>query len=248
MKRKPHTRRERIGLFLYCSVILSFVIPIIFLVVRMLIGHVPQNEAGYHSSADYALMIVQCLLGLVVINLPQLLSKQFRFELPVALYVMYIVFLYCAIFLGEVRSFYYIIPFWDSILHAFSSLMLGFFGYMAVTILVRDDHVVMQLSPLFTAIFAFCFALSIGALWEIYEYVFDGLLGLNMQKFMTDSGELLVGHAALADTMKDIIIDAAGALTATVIGSIAMKHDKTWMYPKLLDEDRAGHEKAGKKV
>ena len=110
MKRKPRTRRERIGLFLYCSVILSFVIPIIFLVVRMFIGHVPQNEAGYHSSADYALMIVQCLLGLVVINLPQLLSKQFRFELPVSLYVMYIVFLYCAIFLGEVRSFYYIIP------------------------------------------------------------------------------------------------------------------------------------------
>ncbi len=199
----------------------------------MIFGKVPQNEAGYHSNADYALMIIQCLLGLLVINIPYFLERKLKFELPMPLYGMYIVFLYCAIFLGEVRSFYYIIPFWDSILHAFSSLMMGFFGYMLITILIRNDHIVLKLSPAFAAIFAFCFALSCGAVWEIYEYVFDGLLGLNMQKFITASGELLVGHAALSDTMKDIIIDAIGALTATIIGTFAIKHDRKWMYPKL---------------
>lgn len=108
---------------------------------------------------------------------------------------------------------------------------------MAITILLRDEHIIMSLSPIFTAIFAFCFALSIGTIWEIYEYVFDGILGLNMQKFMTVDGTLLIGHAALADTMKDIIIDAMGALTATAIGSIAIKHDRTWMQPKLKETD-----------
>lgn len=235
MKQSKENHQIKFNKFLYFSVTTSFIIPVIFLIARMIFGNVPQNEAGYHSYADYILMIIQCLLGLLVINLPAFLERKLKFELPITLYGMYIVFLYCAIFLGEVRSFYYVIPFWDSILHAFSSLMLGFFGYMVITILVRDDHIVMNLSPAFTAIFAFCFALSIGAAWEIYEYTFDGLLGLNMQKYMTVNGELLIGHAALSDTMKDIVIDAAGALTATIIGSAAIKHDRKWMYPKLYE-------------
>ena len=232
-----NNKQQRFNNILYISVVISFIVPIIFLILRMIFGNVSSNEAGYHSDADYILMIIQCLLGLIVINLPTFLARKLKFELPMTLYGMYIIFLYCAIFLGEVRSFYYVIPFWDSILHAFSSLMLGFFGFMAISILLRDEHIVMSLSPIFTAIFAFCFALSIGTVWEIYEYVFDGILGLNMQKFMTVDGTLLVGHAALADTMKDIIIDAIGALTATVIGSVAIKHDRTWMQPKLKKTD-----------
>ena len=232
-----NNKQQRFNNILYISVVISFIVPIIFLILRMIFGNVSSNEAGYHSDADYILMIIQCLLGLIVINLPTFLARKLKFELPMTLYGMYIIFLYCAIFWGEVRSFYYVIPFWDSILHAFSSLMLGFFGFMAITILLRDEHIVMSLSPIFTAIFAFCFALSIGTVWEIYEYVFDGILGLNMQKFMTVDGTLLVGHAALADTMKDIIIDAIGALTATVIGSVAIKHDRTWMQPKLKKTD-----------
>ena len=79
--------------------------------------------------------------------------------------------------------------------------MLGFFGLMVVTILNRDDHVVVQLSPFFVALFAFCFAVSIGALWEIYEFSFDGILGLNMQKFVTAQGDVLIGHEAIRDTV-----------------------------------------------
>lgn len=233
MKTDNEIKQRRLNRFLYCSVTASFILPIIFLILRMIFSNIPSNEAGYHSNADYILMMIQCFLGLIVINLPTFLARKLRFELPLTLYGMYIVFLYCAIFLGEVRSFYYVIPFWDSILHAFSSLMLGFFGYMVITILLRDEHIVMSLTPTFTAIFSFCFALSIGAIWEIYEYVFDGLLGLNMQKFMTVDGTLLIGHAALSDTMKDIVIDAIGALTATVIGSFAIRHDRSWIQPKL---------------
>jgi len=76
---------------------------------KMIFGKVPINEAGYHSLADYSLMIVECVLGLLVINIPTFLGKKFKFTVPAFLYVLYIVFLYCAIFLGEVRSFYYLI-------------------------------------------------------------------------------------------------------------------------------------------
>lgn len=232
---KELARGKKINLLLYFFVTVSFLVPIVFLVFRFIGDDIPPTGVGGHSRADYALMIVQCLLGLIVIHIPSFLSKKFRFEIPLALYGMYIVFLYCAIFLGEVRSFYYLIPQWDTILHGFSSLMLGFFGFMAVTVLVRDEHTVMKLSPLFVAVFAFCFALTIGALWEIYEYAFDGLLGLNMQKFTDANGRVLSGHEALGDTMKDIIIDALGAFVAAVVGSIANRHDSRWMHVRLFD-------------
>ena len=223
---------------MYLFVMLSFIGPVIYLAIRMILGTGAEGTAGYHSNADYVLMIVQCLLGVIVIHVPSLLEKRFQFVLPFGMYVMYLVFLYCAIFLGEVRSFYYLVPHWDDILHGMSSLMLGFFGLMVVTILNRDDHVVVQLSPFFVALFAFCFAVSIGALWEIYEFSFDGILGLNMQKFVTAQGDVLIGHEAIRDTMKDIIVDMCGAVTASTAGYFGLKMKKTWFIPKLLQETK----------
>ena len=94
----------------------------------------------------------------------------------------------------------------------------------------------MNLSPFFVSLFAFCFAVSIGALWEIYEFTFDGLLGFNMQKFMLANGKMLEGNDALRDTMKDIITDSLGAVTATIIGYIGLKKNKTWLIPKMTEE------------
>ena len=177
-----------------------------------------RGQANTHSRSDYVLMFVQCLLGLVVLSLPSIMSHKWKLGIPNFIYIMYYIFLYCAIFLGEVLDFYYLIPFWDIILHFFSGAMLGALGFILVSWLNDSEQVRVSLSPAFVALFAFCFALSCGALWEIYEYTFDGLLGLNMQKFITASGETLVGHAALRDTMKDIIVDAVAALLMAVLG------------------------------
>ena len=230
------TKQQKIEVAAYVITLVSFLIPVIYLIFKIIFGKFDGAEAGYHSRADYILMIVQCLLGVLVINLPSILGKKFRFEVPPFLYVFYIFFLYCAIFLGEVRSFYYKFKWWDSFLHGTSSLMLGFFGFMVITILNRDAKALMNLSPFFVSLFAFCFAVSIGALWEIYEFTFDGLLGFNMQKFMLADGTMLVGHEALRDTMKDIITDSLGALTATIIGYIGLKKNKTWLIPKITEE------------
>ena len=235
-------KKNRLGRILYFWVNLSFLVPIVYLILRLIFGGGSSNEAGYHSDSDYLLMLMQCILGLVTIPLPSILERRLRFELPGLLYGFYIVFLYCAIFLGEVRSFYYLFPRWDSILHFFSSLMTGFFGLMVVTILNRDRHVSMNLSPLFVCLFAFCFSVTIGSLWEIYEFIGDGLFGLNMQKFMTAQGELLVGHNALRDTMKDIIVDVLGALLASVIGMISIRRGTRWYIPTLTRSEEEAEE------
>jgi len=210
----------------YWFVLLSFVVPVVFLIYRIVVtSNADPGEVGLRSHADYALMVVQCLLGAVVIHVPQFLRKYLKIEIPAPLYIMYIFFLYCAVFLCEVRSFYYRIPHWDKWLHGFSAVMAGCLGFILVDALNRLDRCIM-LSPVFIAMFAFCFAISVGVLWEIYEYAFDGILGLNMQKSMLEDGTQLIGRAALDDTMKDIIIDVCGSLAAAIVGYILIKRQQ----------------------
>ena len=219
---KKANAKETTARILFVSLILS----VLYSFVRIFTSpEVP--EAGYvHGRSDYILMFIQCLLGLVVLSLPSLLQRRLHMTLPNFIYIMYYVFLYCAIILGEVMNFYSVIPHWDVILHFFSGAMLGALGFILVLQLNDSDRVRVSLSPAFIALFAFCFALSCGAVWEIYEFVFDGLLGLNMQKFITASGEVLTGHLALRDTMTDIIVDAAAALLITLIGYARLKAEK----------------------
>ena len=211
---------------LYFLLLVSLTLPILYLSAIIIASFTSPSFESKRPISDYTLMLVECILGAVVIHLPSFLEKKFKFEIPKALYIMFLIFLYCAIVLGELRDFYYRIPHWDSILHTFSSLMSGTFGFLVVDVLNRDRHTSLSLSPLFVAIFAFCFSLSIGALWEIYEYSFDSLLGLNMQKFRLSNGVVLEGHAALSDTMKDIILDTIGALIASVFGYFNLKIEK----------------------
>ncbi len=218
--------KDKISKFLYFSVLVSFVIPILYLTVRIILMSTGHLQTSTRPMSDYILMLLECVLGVIVIHLPSFLEKKFQFEIPKTLYIMYLIFLYCAIFLGEIRDYYYHVPHFDSILHTFSSLMSGAFGFMVVDILNQDKHTSINLSPIFVAVFAFCFSVTFGSLWEIYEFSFDSLLGLNMQKFRLSDGTLLVGSEALYDTMKDIILDTLGAFMASLIGFLYLKGSK----------------------
>ena len=176
---------------------------------------------------DYLLMSMQCASGLVVMMLPTFINRRWRLVVPDVMCVLYYIFLYCAVFLGEIFSFYYKIPYWDLFLHAASGAMLGALGFILIDWLNTDPHVRLSASPLFISLFSFSFALSIGALWEIYEFSFDSLFGLNMQKFRFEGGEAMIGRAALLDTMGDLVTDAVSAFTVAAIGFIK-NHSKRY--------------------
>lgn len=218
--------KDKLSRFLYFSVLISFVVPIVYLTVRIILMSTGNLAETIRPMSDYILMLLECVLGVVVIHIPSFLERKFQFVVPKTLYIMYLIFLYCAIFLGEIRDYYYHVPHWDSILHTFSSLMSGAFGFMVVDVLNRDKHTSINLSPLFVSVFAFCFSVAFGTLWEIYEFSFDSLLGLNMQKFRLADGTILTGQKALADTMKDIILDTLGAFIASSVGFIYLKLQK----------------------
>lgn len=212
---KKLTARKIVAFTLFVTLILS----IVYAATRFILApsELADGAPFEKVKSDYLLMLTQCLLGLVVMSLPTMVTRKFRLIVPNTMCILYYIFLYCAIFLGEIFSFYYLVPHWDLYLHATSGAMLGALGFILVDWLNKDEHVKLSMSPVFVSLFAFSFALMVGALWEIYEFSFDKFLGLNMQKFRSEDGTLLVGSAALSDTMEDLIIDAISALTVTVI-------------------------------
>ena len=177
---KPKRKRDFTGMFIM-AVLLSFILPLGYLVVRI-VSHGGTEEV--RSREDYVLMLLQCLLGIAAIVLPLRLIRQKTLQIPRVMLVLYIAFLYCAIFLGEVRSFYYAVPYWDTILHTMSGAMLGALGFSMIAIFNNAERIPLNLSPMFIAVFAFCFALAMGAVWEIYEFTMDSVFGTNMQKYI----------------------------------------------------------------
>jgi len=215
-RKKKRNWKNITGYFLFVILLISIVYTIIRII--MAPSEPIGGEVHVKIKSDYVLMLIQSILGLIVMMIPSVIERRFSIDIPNNMEVVYFIFLYCAIYLGEVRDFYYLIPHWDTILHAFSGAMLGALGFWLVSFLNDSSHINMHLSPFFIAIFAFCFALAAGAIWEIYEYTFDGLLSLNMQKHTLKNGIALVGREALSDTMKDIIVDALSALAVSVVG------------------------------
>ncbi len=178
---------------------------------------------------DYALMLVQCAAGILVMFLPSILERRLKISVPSGMYAVFVIFLYGAIYLGEVQSFYFRFPHWDLVLHSFSGLMLGALSFSIISLLNNTQRVRITLSPAFVAIFAFSFAVAVGVLWEVYEFTADGLLGFNMQKYALENGTVLIGRAALADTMGDLIVDSLGAAVMSLVGYISLKYKKGWI-------------------
>ena len=219
MKKKKIAPKTIIAIILFITLVCSIIYSAICLI---LAPHASADEA-VRTRSDYTLMLLQCCLGLAVMFAPSFLQHKWTLPIPDYMYIMYFVFLYCAVYLGEVRNFYYVVPNWDTWLHTFSGGMLGALGFIVVEQLNEVEGVPVKLGPKFVCLFALCFAVTVGVLWEIYEFTFDGVLGLNMQKFRLEDGTQLVGREALRDTMKDLIVDTVGAAVVVLLGYIGAR-------------------------
>jgi hypothetical protein len=150
---------------------------------------------------------------LVLTFLPQIIANQVNVRLPLQFELIITVFLYASLFLGEVGGYYGRFGWWDIMLHAWSSFAFGFAGFLVLFLLHARGK--LKAGPGLIAVFAFTFGLAIGAIWEIYEFSMDQLLGTNMQK------------SGLTDTMGDLVVDTLGAGIASAIGYIYLRH-KIW--------------------
>lgn len=123
-----------------------------------------------------------CVLTLFLLIIPSFVQVTFRVELPSTLEIIILVFIFAAEILGEISEFYLVFPFWDTVLHTMNGFLAAAIGLSLVDLLNRSKRMVFHLSPLFAAIVAFCFSMTIGVMWEFFEFGMDMLLNLDMQK------------------------------------------------------------------
>jgi len=142
--------------------------------------------------------------------LPSFVVKKYKFDYPTEFEILIVVFIYASIFFGGVLSFYEMFWWWDFMLHTLSGIIIGIIGFSLVYSLNRN-YKPLNLSIAFIAIFSFSFAVAIGALWEIFEFVMDVLFNANMQK------------SGLVDTMWDLIVDSLGGLVMSLLGYFYLK-------------------------
>lgn len=123
-----------------------------------------------------------CILTLVLLIMPSLVQVTLKIEFPIVLEITLLLFVFAAEILGEIHAFYIIFPFWDTVLHTLNGFLMAAIGLSLVNLLNRSDKLAFSLSPLFTAIVAFCFSMTIGVIWEIFEFSMDQIFLLDMQK------------------------------------------------------------------
>lgn len=123
-----------------------------------------------------------CVLTLVLLLVPSLIEHTLDIELPDLLESIILLFIFAAEILGEIDAFYIRIPFWDTILHTTWGFLCAGIGFALFDILNRSDSSKIKLTPLYMAVSAAAFSMCIGACWEIFEYLADSFIGVDMQK------------------------------------------------------------------
>ncbi len=172
----------------------------IFLKVALLIGAILLFlEERYQS-------VFETFLILFITFLPMLLGSRFDVKIPHEFESLAIVLIYMSLFMGNVQDYYVRFWWWDIALHTGSGFLLGLVGFLLVYVLNEKKDISLDLNPGFIAIFAFMFAMGMGAIWEIFEFSVDQILGTTMQR------------SGLVDTMWDLIVDAIGAFIISFLG------------------------------
>jgi hypothetical protein len=170
------------------------------------------------------------VLGILVVTfLPRVLARGLELSVPPQLELMAIGFVFASVFLGETRDFYGRFWWWDVLLHATSGGLLGALGFLLVYVLNETPRIELRMRPRFLAFFAFCFAVTIGTAWEIFEFGMDRVFGTTMQK------PTLRDPSGLTDTMEDLIVDAIGAGIVVVLGHRSVRRGVDSWTARVID-------------
>lgn len=204
-----------------------------------------------------------CGLTLVLFMIPTFVEHRLHIDVPNTLEIIILLFIFSAEILGEIQEYYLMFPFWDTMLHTMNGFLMAAIGIAMVDILNRSRKFKVRLSPAFVALVAFCFSMTVGVVWEFFEYGMDLFFHTDMQKdtwintiysvslnpegrnvaqqVIVDSvvvnGETWPGYLdiGLHDTMKDLFVNFVGAVIFSVIGALyIMGRGKGWFAKKFI--------------
>jgi len=195
-----------------------------------------------------------CLWVMFLLILPAIVERKLGLELPGVLEVIVMLFVFAALIMGEMGNYYIKFPYWDMMLHTANGFLSAAVGFGMIDILNRNEKIKFELSPIYLALVAFCFSMTIGVLWEVFEFVCDVFFGMDLQNdtlvssfsssFLSGNtmelakvqgvetvlvnGQLLTtgGYLdiGLYDTMMDLVVNFIGAVVFCIFGFFYVKH------------------------
>ena len=193
------------------------------------------------------------ILTLILFMIPELIEKKLGVVIPTGLKSIILIFIFAAEILGEINAFYIKIPIWDTILHTTNGFLMAAIGFALIDLFNRSERFSLKMSPYFVAFTAFCFSMTVGVVWEFFEFGMDWFFHTDMQKDwilpaissvkldpagannpvrVTVESVVVNGEEwnfggyldiGIVDTMKDLIVNFIGAIVFSVIGIIYLK-------------------------
>ena len=158
-----------------------------------------------------------CALTLILFILPTVLERKLEVDLPDTLEIIILLFIFAAEVLGEISAYYTTYPYWDTMLHTLNGFLCAAVGFCLVDLFDRSERFSLTLSPVFMAIVAFCFSMTIGVLWEFFECSMDRIFLFDMQKdtVVTAISSVMLdpaggNHAVVIKNISDVIVIADG--------------------------------------
>lgn len=152
--------------------------------------------------------VFYCILTLILFLVPSFIQMEFKIELPTTLEIIILIFIFAAEILGEIGSYYTKIPNWDTMLHTLNGFLAAAIGFSLVDILNRNEKITFKLSPLYMAVVAFCFSMTIGVMWEFFECGMDTFFGMDTQK------------DTIVNSISTVMLDPAGGTKVVRIEDI----------------------------
>ena len=178
MKKRSDTSPRRTGAQLKAAIRRQPAVFAVYTILRLIVlaTLVSSILRGEYESAFI------CLLVLVLFMLPFFIQQNFGIELPSTLEIIILLFIFAAEILGELKCYFITFRHWDTMLHTTTGFLCAATGFALIDILNRNSRIKFQLSPIYVALVAFCFSMTVGVLWEFFEFGMDRLFQMDMQK------------------------------------------------------------------
>ncbi len=222
---------------------------IVYIILRVLVVLVLVNQIIDKSWNN----VFMCILTLILFLIPAFLDRKFHIKLPNTLEIIILLFIFAAQILGEIKEYYIIFEKWDDMLHTMNGFLCAAIGFALIDILNKNERIKFNMTPVFIGTVAFCFSMTVGVLWEFFEFFMDVYTKTDMQKdtIITEISSILFNpeganqavtipiesvvvngqpwnfggyiDIGLFDTMNDLWVNCLGAIAFSILGLLYIK-------------------------
>lgn len=190
-----------------------------------LVRCIVRYRAGTLEQAAFSYSLLHFFMGIATISAIFLAEWLFRFRAGTPLVVCCMVFAFCGNCVANVWRVYDVFPAWDMVLHSLSGVLFAAVGLGFASLLLSNQTPGKQ-KALTVVLFTLFFSLSVGFLWEVFEFTVDTINPSSSTQGWAEGilesypdGTYLVSSrrgTAILDTMEDMILHLAGSLVTLV--------------------------------